>query len=105
MSRLNGGGKIGLTLDSGASDSSGVEARDRVRPEEASPVRRLERRRGCFVADLEWIPPVSERHLIHAFVTRVAERRPESPFLVEEGVERSYGDLEAASNRISEEPT
>ena len=34
-------------------------------------------------------------------MTRVAEERPERPFLIHEEDERSYGDLEAASNRIA----
>ena len=44
---------------------------------------------------------MSKGQLLHDFVTRVAERRPEKLFLVEEAGERSYREVEAASNRLA----
>ena len=44
---------------------------------------------------------MSKGHLLHDFVTRVAERQPEKPFLVEEVGQRSYGEVEVASNRLA----
>ncbi len=40
-------------------------------------------------------------HLVHHFLTQAAEERPDHPFVVHEGEKTSYGDVEAASNRLA----
>ena len=72
---------------------------------------------GCFVesgrvgaknmrvahgADSRRTESLPKGHLLHEFVSRAAERRPEQPFLIQEEEERSYGDVEAASNRVAQ---
>ncbi len=42
-----------------------------------------------------------EPWLVHQFVERAAERRPEAPFLVQEGTTTTYGEVEAGANRIA----
>ena len=42
-----------------------------------------------------------EPWLVHQFVERAAERRPEAPFLVQEGTTTTYGEVESGANRIA----
>jgi acyl-CoA synthetase (AMP-forming)/AMP-acid ligase II len=40
-------------------------------------------------------------YLVHHFLERIAQRRPEHPLLVHEGTATSYGEIEAGANRIA----
>ncbi len=40
-------------------------------------------------------------YLVHHFVEQIAQRRPEHPFLIHEGVSTSYGETEAGANRAA----
>jgi acyl-CoA synthetase (AMP-forming)/AMP-acid ligase II len=44
---------------------------------------------------------VNPPYLVHHFLTRAAQERPEQPFLVSEGEKTAYGDVEATSNRLA----
>jgi len=45
--------------------------------------------------------PVRSPYLVHHFLSHAAQERPDSPFLVHEGRTTSYGEIEAASNRLA----
>jgi acyl-CoA synthetase (AMP-forming)/AMP-acid ligase II len=45
--------------------------------------------------------PVESPYLVHHFLSQAAQARPDSPLLVHEGKHTSYGEVEAASNRLA----
>jgi long-chain acyl-CoA synthetase len=44
---------------------------------------------------------VKPSYLVHHFLSQAAQERPDHPFVIHEGEKTSYGDIEAASNRLA----